>query len=187
MKTEDSMEGKIELITGPMFAGKTCELIRRVRRARIAKRTTILFKHSMDDRYGQCCVSTHDRDITDAIPIDSSVGIEGLSEEFDIIAIDEAQFFDDKIVSLANKLADLGKRVILAGINQDSDGNSFRIMEQLLGAADEVLHLTAICTECGNKATKTLRLEKKTERFVTGGTDLYVSLCRSCFNNARSE
>lgn len=181
------MNGKIEVITGPMFAGKSLELIRRLRRAYIAKKKVAIFKHNKDDRYDNCCISTHNKEMASACPVIDVSSIRELLGEEDVVCIDEMQFFELDLADLANQLADDGVRVILAGINQDSNGQAFETSEKLLGIADEILLLTAVCVWCGEPATKTFKTTKETGKFVVGGLDSYISLCRKCFNNARSK
>ena len=180
--------GWIEVICGVMFSGKSEELIRRVRRAMIAKKEVQVFKSHLDARYaGLYKVSSHDGRTTEAIPIDTPEQImRHLSASAQVIAIDEAQFLDPSIVDVATDLAKKGKRVILAGIDTDFRGEPFGPMAQLLSVAEVVDKLHAICMVCGNPASRTQRLiDGKPARYdsptiMIGSAEAYEARCRRC-------
>ena len=180
--------GWIEVICGVMFSGKSEELIRRVRRAMIAKKEVQVFKSHLDARYaGLYKVSSHDGRTTEAIPIDTPEQIiRNLSASAQVIAIDEAQFLDESIIEVATDLAKKGKRVILAGIDTDFRGEPFGPMAQLLCVAEVVDKLHAICMVCGNPASRTQRLiDGKPARYdsptiMIGSAEAYEARCRRC-------
>ncbi len=151
--------GKIEVITGCMFSGKSEELIRRLKRAKIAKQKVKVFKPSIDTRYSIVEVVSHAGDKIEAIPISSSKDIlNQIDKDTDVVGIDEAQFFDDEIIGVLRKLAKEGIRVVVAGLDMDFRGEPFGPMPFIMAIADEVLKLHAICTVCGEDATMTQRL-----------------------------
>ena len=169
------------MIAGCMFSGKTEELIRRLRRAVIARQKVQVFKPSLDDRYAEGKVSSHDGLQWDAISVTSAESIPTLIEaDTQVVAIDEVQFFDDNIVAICDKLANNGKRVIVAGLDQDFSGKPFGPMPALLAIAEYVAKLNAICVKCGNPASRTQRLTKSKETVVVGTTDIYEARCRNC-------
>jgi thymidine kinase len=180
--------GWIEVITGVMFSGKSEELIRRVRRAIIARKTVRVFKSHLDDRYhGVFSVSSHDGRTVEATPVDSSLQIaQHIRDGIDVVAIDEAQFLDPGIVPLAGALAGRGVRVIIAGTDTDFRGEPFGPMPQLMAVADEVDKLHAICVVCGGPASRNQRLiEGKPARYdsptiMVGGRESYEARCRHC-------
>ncbi len=173
--------GSIEVVCGPMFSGKTEELIRRVKRAQIARQKVQIFKPAIDNRYHETEVVSHSSLSIEATPVQSSVEI--LQKVFDstrVVGIDEVQFFDENIALVVEKLARRGVRVILAGLDQDFMGKSFGPMANLLAIADQVDKIQAICTVCGAPASKTFRKNpKNTEQVLVGETDLYEARCRS--------
>ena len=151
--------GSIEIICGSMFCGKTEELIRRVRRADIARQKILVFKHDLDARYNVQQVTSHNGQNIDAIPVGSPQEIEGrIADDTTVVAIDEVQFFDESIVDLVEALAESGVRVILAGLDMDFRGEPFGPMPRLLCMAEEVTKLHAICVVCGEEASRTQRL-----------------------------
>ncbi len=180
--------GWIEVITGVMFSGKSEELIRRVRRAIIARKTVRVFKSHLDDRYhGVFSVSSHDGRTVEATPVDSSLQIaQHIRDGIDVVAIDEAQFLDPGIVPLAGALAGRGVRVIIAGTDTDFRGEPFGPMPQLMAVADVVDKLHAICVVCGGPASRNQRLiEGKPARYdsptiMVGGRESYEARCRHC-------
>ncbi|HET7565052.1 MAG TPA: thymidine kinase [Gemmatimonadaceae bacterium] len=180
--------GWIEVISGVMFSGKSEELIRRVRRAIIAKKKVQVFKSHLDDRYhGVFAISSHDGQKVEALPVDSSMQIaQQVNDLADVIAIDEAQFLDDGIVPLATSLAARGVRVIIAGTDTDFRGEPFGSMPQLMAIADVVDKLHAICVICGGPASRNQRLiEGKPARYdsptiMVGGRESYEARCRHC-------
>ena len=177
--------GSIEVITGSMFCGKTDELIRRLRRATIARQKVQVFKPVIDDRYAVEKVTSHAGSEYAALPIQSAVEIpERLDEATTVVAIDEAQFFDNEIVTIASDLADQGKRVIVAGLDTDFRGEPFGPIPILMAQAERVDKLHAICMTCGEPASRTQRLiDGKPARYdepvvVVGAAELYEARCR---------
>lgn len=181
-------DGWIEVISGVMFSGKSEELLRRVRRALIARRTVQVFKSHLDDRYGGIQkISSHDGKMIDAIPVNTSVQIAELADaDAQVIAIDEAQFLDSGIVSVVNALADRGQRVIMAGTDMDFRGEPFGPMAELLAVAERVDKLHAICVVCGELASKNQRLldgkpaPAEGPTIQVGGAESYEARCRKC-------
>lgn len=179
--------GWIEVITGSMYCGKSEELIRRVRRAKIAKQEVQVFKPAIDDRYHKANVASHNGEQLEAIPIDQAADILGrLKPDVDVIAIDEANFFDQQLVDLCEHLADQGFRVIVAGLDRDFRGEPFGPMPGLMALAEYVDKLHAICVQCGNPASRTQRLiagkpaQYDDPIILVGATDVYEARCRKC-------
>lgn len=172
--------GWIEVIAGCMFSGKTEELIRRLRRAQIAKQRVKIFKPKIDDRYSHKSIVSHNDQSLPSIIISSASEIVKLSEDAQVIGIDEAQFFDEKIVGICNELASDGKRVIVSGLDQDYRGVPFEPMPQLLAIAEYITKQLAICVVCGNPADKTQRKTASSERVIVGAADIYEARCRKC-------
>ena len=172
--------GWIEVITGCMFSGKTEELIRRLRRAQIAKQKIKIFKPNIDKRYAENSIVSHNEQSLPSIIIEDTSDIIKLSVDAQVIGIDEAQFFDEKIVKVCNQLASEGKRVIVAGLDQDYRGNPFEPMPQLLAIAEYITKQHAICVVCGNPADKTQRKTFSAMRVVVGAADIYEARCRKC-------
>lgn len=178
--------GSIEVISGAMFSGKTEELIRRVSRAHLAKIAAILFKPDIDTRYSVDEVVSHDKRKMEATPVQSPMEILGLSVDADIIGIDEAQFFSRELVDVCIKLANGGKRVIIAGLDKNYKGEPFSPMPELLAVADYVTKLQGICMECGSAATFTFRKDKKkNEQVMLGEKHDYLAVCRDCYNRLK--
>ncbi|KXK14712.1 MAG: thymidine kinase [Chloroflexi bacterium OLB15] len=178
--------GQLEIICGSMFCGKTEELIRRVRRALIARQTVQVFKPSIDDRFGVESVTSHTGQTIMALPVaDSTALLTNLNSDTTVIAIDEAQFFDPGIVAIANELVARGLRVIAAGLDMDFRGQPFGVMPQLLAVADEVTKLHAICVVCGEQAYLTQRLVNgEPARYddpivLIGASERYEARCRT--------
>ena len=172
--------GRVEVICGSMFSGKSEELLRRLKRARIAKKKYQLFKPAIDDRYSTTEVVSHSGDRLDCQVLKNSYQIiDSLENNTEIVAFDEAQFFDSMLLETVTSLANMGKRVIIAGLDMDSSGKPFGPMPLLLAVAEEVLKLTAVCEECGEPATHTYRKtnEEKSQVFV-GADDHYQARCR---------
>lgn len=174
--------GSIEVVCGPMFSGKTEELIRRVKRAQIAKQKIQIFKPLIDNRYSKTKVVSHSSLKVEALPVANSTDI--IDKVFDstrIVAIDEVQFFDSEIIDVISRLARRGLRVICAGLDQDYKGNPFGPMPHLLAIADEVMKVQAICTVCGSPASKTFRKkeERSVEQVLVGESDRYEARCRN--------
>jgi len=173
--------GWIEVICGSMFSGKTEELIRRVRRAQIAKMNTIIFKPKIDDRYSTEHIVSHNQMKLNSKIIETAEEILTLSEDAEVVAIDEAQFFGNDIVDICKTLAKQKKRVIVAGLDTDYRGEPFGPMPLLMCEADYLNKLRAICVVCGNPATYTQRTSKEKQRVVIGETDIYEARCRNCY------
>ncbi len=180
-------QGRIEVVCGSMFSGKTEELIRRVRRATIARQQVQVFKPVIDDRYHAAHVRSHNGSDFEAIPVDSAVQIPSLLDPgTTVVAIDEAQFFDAAVVAVCEQLADDGLRVICAGLDSDFRGEPFGPMPQLLARAEDVTKLRAICVVCGEEACRTQRLIDGQPAAVddpviqVGAAEQYEARCRHC-------
>ncbi|MBP5345128.1 MAG: thymidine kinase [Bacteroidales bacterium] len=178
---EQARTGSIEVICGSMFSGKTEELIRRVKRAQIARQKITIFKPTIDIRYSHEDVVSHNQNAITAIPVEHSRLILHMGQESDVVAVDEAQFFDDGIVEVCNKLANMGKRVIVAGLDMDYLGQPFGPMPNLLAIADEVYKTRAICMQCGRLATFSYRIADSKQQVLLGEKQEYMPLCRSCY------
>ncbi len=172
--------GWIEVIAGCMFSGKTEELIRRLRRAQIAKQKVKIFKPKIDTRYSESDIVSHSEQSLPSILISDINEVNELAKDAQVIGIDEAQFFSNDIVDICNKLASEGKRVIVAGLDQDYRGIPFEPMPQLLAIAEYITKTLAICVNCGNPADKTQRKTTSSERVVVGAADIYEARCRKC-------
>ena len=172
--------GWIEVIAGCMFSGKTEELIRRLRRAKIAKQKVQIFKPRIDNRYSISDIVSHSEQSLPSILIDDINEIFIYAKDAEVIGIDEAQFFSSDIVAICNKLAGEGKRVIVAGLDQDYRGIPFEPMPQLLAIAEYITKTLAICVVCGNPADKTQRKTASAERVIVGASDIYEARCRKC-------
>ncbi len=178
--------GWIEIISGPMYCGKSEELIRRIRRVKIAKQNVGVFKPIIDNRYSKSDVVSHSGDSIQAIPVDHPEDILKRSLENDVVAIDEVQFFSKEIIQVVEDLANQGKRVILAGLDRDFRGEPFGSMPELLARAEYVDKLHAICVICGNPATRTQRLiDGKAASYdgpivMVGASEVYEARCRKC-------
>jgi thymidine kinase len=181
---EIGKRGSIEVITGSMFSGKTEELIRRLRRAQYAGLKVEIFKPSIDNRYSETRVVSHDDNSIVSTPVDNASAILLLAGNVKVIGIDEAQFFDNSIVDVCNKLADNGIRVVIAGLDMDFMGNPFGPMPALLAIAEYVTKVHAICMQCGNLAQYSYRKSDEAQVVVLGEKDNYEPLCRSCYNKA---
>ena len=172
--------GWIEVIAGCMFSGKTEELIRRLRRAKIAKQEVKIFKPKIDSRFSNSDIVSHSEQSLPSIIIEDVKEIMKYSDKAEVIGIDEAQFFSYDIVEVCNKLASDGKRVIVAGLDQDYRGIPFEPMPQLLAIAEYITKTLAICVVCGNPADKTQRKTTASERVVVGASEIYEARCRKC-------
>ena len=172
--------GWIEVITGCMFSGKTEELIRRLRRAQIARQKVKIFKPKIDSRYSTDSIVSHNEQSLPSILIEDIKEILNHSGDAQVIGIDEAQFFKEGIIEICNLLASNGKRVIVAGLDQDYTGKPFEPMPQLLAIAEYITKQHAICVVCGNPADKTQRKTTNSERVVVGAADIYEARCRKC-------
>lgn len=173
--------GSIEVICGSMFSGKTEELIRRMKRAQFAKQTVEIFKPKIDTRYSEDEVVSHDKNSIRSTPVESSGSILLMSNDVDVIGIDEAQFFDDGLVEVCNTLANQGIRVIIAGLDMDFKGIPFGPMPALCAIAEDVYKVHAICVRCGALAYVSHRLVDSDKRVLLGETAEYEPICRECF------
>lgn len=174
--------GRIEVVCGSMFSGKTEELLRRVNRARIARQKVEIYKPVIDTRYSDDEVVSHDSNAVVSTPVENSQAILLLSSEADVVGIDEAQFFDEGLVDVCNQLADAGKRVIIAGLDMDFKGNPFGPMPQLCAIAEDVTKVHAICVRCGNLAHISHRIVAGEKQVMLGELQEYEPLCRHCYN-----
>ena len=181
---ETCRRGRIEVICGSMFSGKTEELIRRLKRASFAKQRVEIFKPAIDTRYSNDEVISHDRNSIQSTPIDSSASILLFSSEIDVVGIDEAQFFDEGLVNVCNELANRGIRVIIAGLDMDFKGIPFGPMPALCAIADEVTKVHAICVRCGALAYISHRIIASDKRVLLGEKEEYEPLCRCCYQKA---
>jgi len=173
--------GSIEVIAGSMFSGKTEELIRRLKRAKIARQTVEIFKPEIDVRYSKSEVVSHDENSIQSTPVGNSANILLLSGNVEVIGIDEAQFFDKGLVEVVTKLANMGIRVIVAGLDMDFKGKPFGPIPELMAVADHITKVHAICVTCGNIAQFSHRLSEKEQTVLLGEKDIYEPLCRGCF------
>ena len=178
--------GRIEVVCGSMFSGKTEELIRRMRRAQFAHQRVEIFKPGIDVRYSEEDVVSHEGNAIPSTPVDSSQSILLLANDSDVIGIDEAQFFDEGIVDVCNQLANKGVRVIVAGLDLDFKGVPFGPMPKLLAIADDVSKVHAICLRCGALAYVSHRLVAGERQVMLGETKEYEPLCRECYKQAMS-
>jgi len=174
--------GWIEVMCGSMFSGKTEELLRRVKRARLARQRVLLFKPRVDNRYDEVKVVSHEGVNADTIPVTSSAELLSLvTPDTAVVGIDEVQFFDAGIVAVAETLASRGMRVLAAGLDQDWKGMPFGPMPSLLAVAEYVTKLHAVCTKCGGAATRSQRLVAAEGQLFVGGAAEYEARCRACF------
>ncbi|MCD8297815.1 MAG: thymidine kinase [Prevotella sp.] len=184
LEGEAHRPGRIEVVCGSMFSGKTEELIRRLRRAQFAKQSVDIFKPAIDVRYSDEDVVSHDRNTIRSTPVDTSSSILLLSSGIDVIGIDEAQFFDDGLVDVCNELANKGVRVIVAGLDMDYKGKPFGPIPALCAIADEVTKVHAICVKCGALAYVSHRLVNSDRRVMLGEQTEYEPLCRECYRKS---
>jgi thymidine kinase len=182
-KRKNESGGGIEVICGSMFSGKTEELIRRLNRARFAKLTVHLFKPKLDVRYDENDVVSHNSTIAASTPVNKSSDILKLAGHTQVIGIDEAQFFDNKLPEVCTKLANAGIRVIIAGLDMDFKGRPFGPMPVLMAIAESVTKVHAVCVRCGNQATYSYRLVPSKEKVLLGEKESYEPRCRICFNS----
>lgn len=173
--------GWIEVIVGCMFSGKTEELIRRLRRAQIARQNVVVFKPKIDNRYSSDHIVSHSEARLKSLVVEGSAEVEKLASDAQVIGIDEGQFFDLGLVDVAERLANQGKRIVIAGLDQDYRGKPFEPMPQLLSVAEYITKTLAICVVCGNPADRTQRTTASNERVLVGATDSYEARCRKCF------
>lgn len=179
---EGRKNGWIEIVCGSMFSGKTEELIRRLKRAQFANQKLLLFKPVIDDRYSEESVVSHQGSSLKATPVNDSREILEIWNDEMVVAIDEAQFFDEGIVDVCNALANRGVRVILAGLDMDYLGIAFGPMPKLLSIAEYVTKVHAICVSCGNLAQFSHRTASETGQVLVGAVEKYKPLCRACYN-----
>jgi thymidine kinase len=184
-RKENVKRGSIEVICGSMFSGKTEELIRRLKRAQFAKQKVEIFKPTVDTRYDEFNVVSHDSNFIHSTPVPASSNIMLLTSGVDVIGIDEAQFFDLGLVDVCNELANQGYRVIVAGLDMDYLGKPFGPIPGLLAIAEYVTKVHAICMSCGNLANHSHRITSEDKLVLLGETSNYEPLCRECFVKAR--
>ena len=184
---EAHRQGRIEVVCGSMFSGKTEELIRRMKRAKFAKQRVEIFKPAIDTRYSDNDVVSHDQNAIPSTPVDNSSSILLLSSDIDVVGIDEAQFMDMGLVDVCNQLAYRGIRVIVAGLDMDFKGVPFGPIPALCAIADDVTKVHAICVKCGNLAYVSHRLVENEKRVLLGETQEYEPLCRDCYQRALSQ
>ncbi len=173
--------GWVEVICGCMFSGKTEELIRRLRRAQIAKQSVVVFKPAIDDRYNSADIVSHSMMAIPSIPVEDSRQIAELAGDHQVIGIDEAQFIRGDLVRTVRELADGGKRVIVAGLDTDYRGVPFEPVPELMCEAETVTKLVAVCHRCGAPAHRTQRIGGGSERILVGGDHFYEARCRECW------
>jgi len=173
--------GWIEVICGPMFSGKTEELIRRLVRAQIAKQRVAIFKPTTDNRFSEDYIVSHNQRKIKSLQIRETHKILDYQDQADVFGIDEAQFFDSSIVTICRSLANSGKRVVVAGLEKDYLTNSFGSMPDLLVDAEYITKVNAICMQCGDPANYSHRISSEKKQVVVGETDKYEALCRKCY------
>ena len=184
---ESHRPGRIEVVCGSMFSGKTEELIRRMKRAKFAKQKVEIFKPAIDTRYSDVNVVSHDQTAIPSTPVDTSSTILLLSSDIDVVGIDEAQFLDNGLVEVCNELANRGVRVIVAGLDMDFKGVPFGPMPALCAIADDVTKVHAICVRCGSLAYLSHRLVQNDKRVLLGEKMEYEPLCSDCYQKAIKE
>ena len=178
-----TQKGNIEVICGSMFSGKTEELLRRLKRAQFAKLEIAVFKPKIDKRYDTQKVVSHDENTIKAIPVDCAKNILQLVNQAQVVAIDEAQFFDSDLVAVCNELANAGVRVIIAGLDMDFLGKPFGVIPQILAIAEHITKVHAICVDCSAIANHSYRKTTDTTLVKLGEKEEYKALCRNCFSN----
>jgi thymidine kinase len=181
-KLNDQKMGWVELICGSMFSGKTEELIRRLKRAKIAKQNVEIFKPVIDTRYDEEDIVSHNKNSIRSTPVNSAAEILLYIGNCDVVGIDEAQFLDKDVVEVVNTLANAGKRVIVAGLDMDSKGDPFGPMPRLMAVAEYVTKVHAICVMCGDIAHYSYRKTDETKQVMLGELESYEARCRRCFN-----
>ena len=180
-KDNERRKGWIEVVCGSMFSGKTEELIRRLKRAKIAKLQVEIFKPMIDKRYDEIKIVSHDSNTIHSTPVPSSSNILLMGSNVDVIGIDEAQFFDNGLPQVCEQLANNGTRVIVAGLDMDFLGKPFGPMPHLLAIADYITKVHAICMNCGDLATHSFRTSKDAALILLGEQENYIPLCRTCY------
>lgn len=181
IRRENPRKGWIEVITGSMFSGKTEELIRRLKRAKIARMQVEIFKPAIERRYDEVNIVSHDANYIQSTPVPASSNILLLGHEVDVIGVDEAQFFDDQLPFVCETLANNGTRVIVAGLDMDYLGKPFGPMPNLLAIADYITKVHAICMHCGDLATHSHRTTQDESLVLLGEKESYIPLCRACY------
>jgi len=181
-KRRSELGGSIEVICGSMFSGKTEELIRRLKRAQIARLRVEIFKPRTDNRYDETAVVSHNANYIQSTPVENSSSILLLGSDVQVVGIDEAQFFDDELPNVCNILANRGVRVIVAGLDMDYKGKPFGPMPQLLTIAESVTKVHAVCVQCGNPALYSYRLVPDETTILLGEKESYEPRCRACYN-----
>ncbi len=179
--------GCVEVICGSMFSGKTEELIRRLKRAQFANQKIAIFKPTIDNRYSDVDVVSHDLHSLTSTPVSTPVKMLEIGDDVKVVGIDEAQFFDASLIDVVQTLANRGVRVIVAGLDTDYLGKPFGPMPALMAIAEDVQKVHAICVKCGNLANHSHRLSSSTKLVELGEKDIYEPLCRQCYNAARAE
>jgi thymidine kinase len=178
-----TQKGSIEVICGSMFSGKTEELLRRLKRAQFAKLDIAVFKPKIDKRYDTQKVVSHDENTITAIPVDSAKNILQLVNQAQVVAIDEAQFFDTDLIAVCDELANAGVRVIIAGLDMDFLGKPFGVIPQILAIAEHITKVHAICIDCSAIANHSYRKTTDTTLVKLGEKEEYKALCRNCFSS----
>ncbi len=186
-KNASDRTGWIEVVCGSMFSGKTEELIRRLNRARIANQKVEIFKPAVDTRYDEEDVVSHNSNAVKSNPVQNASQILFYDQDFEVVGIDEAQFFDDELITVCDELANRGKRVIVAGLDMDFTGKPFGPIPKLMAIAEYVTKVHAICIRCGNLAHYSHRKAKDDKLVLLGETDAYEPLCRKCFIEATTK
>ena len=176
--------GWVEVVCGSMFSGKTEELIRRLNRALLAQQKVAIFKPILDSRYHKSKIVSHKDSAINSTPVNFANDILLRAGDCEVVGIDEAQFFDEEIVKVANTLANQGKRVIVAGLEMDFKGQPFHPVDALMAVAEYITKVHAVCMKCGNVASYSHRRTKSEQTIVLGEKDIYEALCRSCFYEA---
>ena len=185
LKNTPHKKGWVEVVCGSMFSGKTEELIRRINRARIAHLKVEIYKPAIDVRYHNTEVVSHNSNSVNAVPVESSLNILLISQDADVVGIDEAQFFDSELVYVCETLAQRGVRVIIAGLDMDYLGKPFGPMPALMAIAEYVTKVNAICMVCGDLATHSFRKTANSQQVMLGEKDTYEARCRHCFTEGR--
>ncbi len=182
-KRRAELGGSIEVICGSMFSGKTEELIRRLRRAQIARLHVEIFKPKTDTRYDENSVVSHDLNSIQSTPVENAASILLLGANSEVVGIDEAQFFDNELPDVCNKLANKGIRVIIAGLDMDFQGKPFGPMPELMSIAEMVTKVHAVCVQCGGAASYSYRTVANESKILLGEKESYEPRCRACYNN----
>src|ERR1700712_6096312 len=175
--------GSIEVICGPMFSGKTEELMRRLKRSRIAHLSVEIFSPKADTRYSETSIVSHNSNSIPSMPVSSASAILAPGLQVQVVGIDEAQFFDDELPAVCNELANKGVRVIVAGLDMDFQGNPFGPMPTIMAMAESVTKLHAVCVRCGNPALYSYRLVPDESKILLGEKESYEPRCRICYNS----